>query len=162
MKLRPNKQKSPTPKRRKNRAKTKRQEHARKMNVLAAVKRKLRSDVSITALRLERDEEVVVGVREGLFGHPRTTLLRLDDIAIAGAAEDVGELAKLVNNVGILVTSQLFGHNLAEGLQDLGKSIARWAGIDIEALKKADAEESAPPAEPATTIEVPSVNDITP
>lgn len=119
---------------------------------IGRARKRLRSDAPVVALRRAIDGEVVIGIRRGLFGHPGTVLLRVDDASIVGCVEDKAELGKLVNNVGLLVTAALFKHNLAEGVDGLAKSIARWAGIDLEALAKEAAEEAAP-AEPTTPAE---------
>lgn len=160
--------------------KARRLEAERKRNVISTNMRRHRADVSITAMRLDSEGEVVIGVRYGLFGHPRNVMLRIDDEALVGCVEDRAELAKLVNNVGILVTSQLFGHNLAEGIEKLGETVALWAGIDLDKLRAeaAASEIPVPLAEPHVcdlcrdqppgstcppiTIEVPSVDDAHP
>lgn len=143
MKKRDEKNKPPTLKRRKNKQKAKRLAHTQLMNEISTTARKLRADASLVAVRRVMQGDVIIGVRKGLFGHPNPVMLRLDDASIAGCAEDKTELAKFVNNMGLLVVSQMFNHNLAEGIEKLGESIARWAGIDLEALRKAAAEEAA-------------------
>lgn len=139
-------------KKRENKRKTQRLEHQRRVNQLSAARKRLRADVGVVAMRLVQEEELVFFVRRGLFGHKNNVLLRVNDIELAGCAEDPSELAKLVNNVGILVVSQMFGHNLAEGVTTLGKTVAAWAGIDLTGLHaEAAAEEQ--PALPAPTEE---------
>lgn len=178
-------QKAPTTKRRKNRQRQRRIETEATQLLVSRQRKRMRADLAVTALRREIDGEIVIGVRKGLFGHPGTVILRVDDASLVGCVEDREELAKLVNNVGILAVSQLFNHNLAEGIEGLAKTIVRWAGIDLEALK-AEAEQDAGPGPyqcqhcPETfqyadgyathlelvhaapvTVEVPSVDDIT-
>lgn len=116
----------------------------RARNELSTARKRLRTDAPITALRLEAKGEIVIGVRRGLFGHPNDVVLRVDDTSIVGCVEDRAELAKLVNNVGLLVVSQLFRHDLAEGVDGLGKSIATWAGIDLDKLAAEAAADDAP------------------
>lgn len=123
-------------------------------NKLSAARKRLRADAPVTAIRLVADGEIAIGIRRGLFGHPGTVMLRVDDAAIVGCVEDRSELAKLVNNVGLLVVSQLFGHNLAEGVEGLGASVAKWAGINLEALKR-EAEADDAQETPAAPVVVP-------
>jgi hypothetical protein len=134
-------------------------------NLVGAARRRLRTDAPVVAVRRGKDREIVIGVRKGLMGHPGTVILRIDDVSIAGMQEDVAELAKFINNVGLLTVAQLFRHDLAQGIDGLAKSIATWAGVDLEALKAtADAESgdtSTPQAEvPAPTPE--SISDFSP
>ena len=139
----PSRRKAETSKKRhKNRAKAVRREKTRAAKQISVARRHLRADAPVIALRREAAGEIVIGVRRGLFGHPGTVVLRVDDVSIAGIAEDNTELAKFVNNVGLLTVAQLFGHNLAEGLEGLGKAVAKWAGLDLEALAREDAAES--------------------
>lgn len=164
MKLKKNRQKPPTPMRRKNRQKAKRLAHTEAMNVVSRATKKLRADTSLTVVRRVADESIVVGVRKGTFGHPGTVILRVDDLSLAGMIEEKAELAKFINNVGLLAVSQLFNYNLAEGLDGLGKHLAKWAGIDVDALLKAAAEDAAdddaPPSQPEPALETP-VSDAT-
>lgn len=134
-------EKPPTSKRRKNRQRAKRKATTEVSFAIGAVRKRLRADAPVTAVRRVAEGEIAIGIRRGLFGHPGTVLLRINDASIVGCVEDKAELAKFVNNVGLLVTAQLFKHSLADGIEDLGKSIAKWAGIDLEALAKAAAEE---------------------
>lgn len=103
-------------------------------NVLTKARRSLRADVNLIALNRPSDDEVLIGVRQGVFGHPGNVLLRVDYTSVVGCVEDKAELGKLVNNLGILALSQLIGYNLAEGLDNFGKAFANWAQIDLEEL----------------------------
>lgn len=131
------KNKPPTDKRRKNRQAAKRREHTRAMRLLSDKVKQMRTDLHLVMVRDVMGQKVSIGVRRGLFGHPAGVILHVDDASIVGCVEDTAELAKFVNNLGILAASQLFGHNLAEGIEGLGKTMAKWAGIDLEALAKA-------------------------
>lgn len=185
MKKAQRKQKPPTSRRRKNRQREKRIAGEALRAQLGRARKHLRADAPVIAIRRVQQGEIAIGIRRGLFGHPGTVLLRVDDASIVGCTEDNTELAKLVNNIGLLVAAQLFGHDLTKGVEGLGKSIATWAGIDLEALAKAAAddtdevignERTCPSCKSggftpetigehvslcATSVEVPSVDDIT-
>jgi hypothetical protein len=100
-----------------------------------------RASASVVALR--REGNTIFGMRTGLFGHPTTTVLRVPDETVVGAIEDAQELGSMVTQVGMLVMASLFNYNLAFGVEGLAKKMAAWAGIDVEALKKAAEEEVA-------------------
>lgn len=134
-------QKPPTSKRRKNRQKAKRLAGEAVRAQLGRARKKLRADAPVTAIRRAMQGEIVIGVRKGLFGHPGTVILKIDDASLVGCVEDRAELAKLVNNVGLLVVAQLFRHDLTQGIEGLAKTIVAWAGIDLEALQKAAEED---------------------
>ncbi len=85
--------------------------------------------------------QVVFGMRTGLFGHPTQQVLRIQDEKIAGACENMSELGEIVSQIGILTLGALVNYNLAEGPEGLAKALAKWAAIDLEALRK-EAEES--------------------
>lgn len=87
-------------------------------------------------------EEVVLGQRTGLFGHPTTTVLRLPDEKIVGAVEDVKELGEIVTQLGILALAALVNYNPAFGPEGLAKALARWANIDLTELEKRAEEEA--------------------
>lgn len=130
-------------------------------NIVAGRVKKSRADAHVVALRRKpprlrgEDEtpgEVVLGMRTGLFGHPTTTVLRVKDEAIVGAVEDNKELGELVSQVGLLTLAALFNYNLAWGPDGLPKAMAKWAGIDVEALKKAAAAETEETDEDGDTV----------
>jgi hypothetical protein len=100
-----------------------------------------RANASVVALR--REGNTIFGMRTGLFGHPTTTVLRVPDETVVGAIEDAQELGSMVTQVGMLVMASLFNYNLAFGVEGLAKKMAAWAGIDVEALRKAAEEEAA-------------------
>ena len=102
--------------------------------------KKLRADAALVALR--SNGEIIVGVRRGHFGHPSSPILRIQDEEIVGATEDVKELGAIATKLGVLALSQLFGYELAYGSEGLAKQIAKWAHIDVEALKKEIADEA--------------------
>lgn len=134
-------------------------------SAVGKARKRLRSDAPVIAVRRSQQEEIVIGVRRGLFGHPGTVILKIDDLSIAGMSEDVGELAKFINNVGLLTVAQLFKHDLTQGINGLAQSIASWAGIDLEALKKAAEEEAATSNTPQAEVlpETPeSISDFSP
>jgi hypothetical protein len=128
-------------------------------NILAEKVKASRATANVVALRRlppkQRGEEgvyqppgeVVFGMRTGLFGHPTTTVLRVKDETIVGANEegDDGrkELGEIVTQLGLLTAAALFNYNLAWGPDGLAKAMAKWAGIDVEALRKAAEEEAA-------------------
>jgi hypothetical protein len=78
----------------------------------------------------------VFGVRTGLFGHPTTTVLRVQDEKVVGAVEDVRELAEIATQVGLLTLGALLKYNLAGGPEGLAKALALWCGIDLEKLAR--------------------------
>lgn len=130
----PNKDKKRSAKR-----KARRQEHAKQVGKLQAAYKSRRADLNIIMVRGE--DEVVLGVRRGLFGHCRAPILRMTHEEIVGAVEDSKELGSLVTKLGVLALSQLLGYNLAYGTEDMGKAFAKWAKVDLEALKKAEEDE---------------------
>jgi hypothetical protein len=91
--------------------------------------------------------EVVFGVRTGLFGHPTTTVLRIQEERIAGAVEDASELGEVVTQLGLLTLGALLNFNLAEGPEELARAFARWAGIDLAQLRREAEEERKEQAE---------------
>lgn len=102
--------------------------------------------------------EVVFGVRTGQYGHPTTTVLRIEAERIAGAVEDGSELGEVVTQLGLLTLAALLRFNLAEGPDELARRFAKWAGIDLSKLKKEAEQEAA--AEPGTTAVVDEDGDI--
>jgi hypothetical protein len=100
-----------------------------------------RANANVVAIR--QGDNIVFGMRTGLFGHPNTTVLRIPDETTVGAIEDISELGAVCTQVGMLVLASLFNYNLAFGADGLANKMAEWAGIDVEALKKAAEEEAA-------------------
>jgi hypothetical protein len=147
------KRKAASLKRRKNRAKAKRLETAKlKAQVRQALKA-LKADVHVVALK--HPSEVVFGIRTGLLGHPTTTVLRVPHEKIVGGVEDNQELGEVVTQLGLLALGGLLRFNLAMGPEELAKAFAKWAGIDLEALKKEAEQEAA-----KTTEEVDEDGDV--
>jgi hypothetical protein len=124
----------PSKKRRKNKAKSLRLERARKMNELRKDVKRNKSDTNIVLMR--GDEELVIAVRRGLFGHDCSPILRVTADEIVGAVEDVKELGGIATKVGVMVLAQLTGHHLSYGAEGLAKALASFAQIDLEALAK--------------------------
>lgn len=112
-----------------------------KHNELTRAVRRLRADANIVLLR--EDGEVVVVPRRGLFGHARAPVFRIPDEQVVGAVEDLSELGGICTKLGVMVLAQLVGHNLAYGSDGLARALVKWAGIDLEALKKEIADERA-------------------
>lgn len=94
-----------------------------------------RRDSRITSQFIPETGDILIGVARGITGSGEI-LYRLEPDKLAGAIEDRKELAVIVNNLGLLVLAQLSGFNLAESLDELPKAIAKWAHIDVQALKK--------------------------
>lgn len=134
-------QKPPTTARRKNRQRAKRLAGEAVRAQLGAARKKLKTTTQLVAIRRTSQGETIIGVQKGLFGHPGTVILRIDDASLVGCVEDRAELAKLVNNVGILAVSQLFRHDLSQGVEGLAKTIVAWAGIDLDKLAEAALED---------------------
>lgn len=107
----------------------------KKRNKIAKLVKHLRADLNVVMMR--GDQEVILAPRLGLFGHANAPVYRLGDEEIAGACEDVIELGGICTKLGLMCLAQLVGHNLAYGSDGLAKQFAKWAGIDLEALKKA-------------------------
>ena len=90
---------------------------------------------------IRRDGNLLFGMRTGLFGHPTTTTLKVEDEKIVGAVEDTKELGEIVTQLGLLTLGALVNYNLAWGPEGLAKALARWAHIDLSELEaKAEAE----------------------
>lgn len=96
-----------------------------------------RRDSRITSTYSPETGEILIGVARGFTGAGEV-LYRIDAEKLAGAVEDRAELAVIVNNLGLLVLAQLTGFNLAESLEELPKALAKWAHIDIKALRAAE------------------------
>lgn len=86
--------------------------------------------------------ELLLGVRTGLFGHPTTTVLKIQDEKVVGAVEDTKELGEIVTQLGLLTLGALLNYNLAMGPDGLAKALARWANIDLSELEKKAEEEA--------------------
>jgi hypothetical protein len=126
-------------------------------NLLVEKVRKTRADAKVVAIRQQppklRGEEqepggILFGMRTGLLGHPTTTVLKVPDEKLVGCMEEDKnearkELTELVTQVGLLTLAALFNYNLAWGPDGLAKAIVKWAGIDVEALRKAAEAEAA-------------------
>lgn len=156
----PNREKKRSTKRRALRLKTEAKKSKQREGV-----RKLRSDVALIAVvdpqwwakkmaiksNLNPDvlpnetEQVIIGVRRGALGGPNAPVLRISAEDIVGAAEDNRQLGEWCTKLGVLCLSQLLGYNLAYGPDGLGKALAKFAQIDLEALKRAAAEEASTP-----------------
>lgn len=80
---------------------------------------------------------ILFGMRTGLFGHPTTTTLKVEDEKLVGAVEDVRELGEIAAQVGLLTLGALVNYNLAWGPEGLAKALCRWANIDLSELEKA-------------------------
>lgn len=133
--------KKPSQLRRKNKAKTKRLDREKKMNELRKGLKRNRADTNIVLMRNEADEELVLAVRRGLLGHSSSPVLRISADEVVGAVEDIKELGGIATKVGVMVLAQLTGHHLSMGADGLAKALAKFAQIDLEAIKK-EAEES--------------------
>ena len=108
----------------------------KKMNELRKDVKHNRADSNIVLLRDEAGDELIVAVRRGLFGHDRAPIIRVSAEEIAGACEDVKELGGIATKVGVMVLAQLTGHHLSYGAEGLAKALAKFARIDLDALKK--------------------------
>ncbi len=122
--------------RRKNRQKAKRLATAAEMLQLRQGLESLKADTNIRMVRTP-ENGVALGVRHGLIGHPQEVVLQVTGEKIVGGVEDVQELAEVVNQVGLLTLASLLRFNLADGPEELARALARWAGIDLKALKAA-------------------------
>jgi hypothetical protein len=110
--------------------------------VVAALTNK-RTHCNVVGIR--RQDEVLFGMRTGLFGHPTTTTLKVKDEQIVGANEKgeagLKELGEIVTQLGLLTLGAMLNYNLAWGPEGLAKALARWANIDLSELQaQADAE----------------------
>jgi hypothetical protein len=110
---------------------------ARKKKPRRVPLKKVARHANVTAIR--NNEETVFGMRTGLFGHPTTTVLRIADEKVVGAIEDPSELGEIVTQLGMLTAAALFNYNLAFGTEGLAEAMAKWAGIDVAALRAAEA-----------------------
>lgn len=96
-----------------------------------------RRESRVVSQYIPADGSIVIGVAKGWTGSGEV-LYRLEAEKLAGAIEDRKELAVIVNNLGLLVLAQLCQFNLAENLTELPKALAKWAHIDMKALKAED------------------------
>jgi hypothetical protein len=137
-------------KKRDKRRKGLRLKRAARLQALTTRAKSNRATAEVVALnqrpaRVRGDEQptgqIVFGMRTGLFGHPTTTVLRVPDEQIAGAVEDMNEMGEIVTKIGLLTLGALLNYNLAGGPEGMAVAFARWAGLDLEALKKASDEE---------------------
>lgn len=101
-----------------------------------------RRDVGIVSAYNPENGEVVVAVRRGLFAAAQDILYKIQPEVLAGACGDRKQLATIINNVGLMVVSQLCGFNLAESLDEMPKSIAKWGHIDLAALRQDDKDDA--------------------
>lgn len=101
-----------------------------------------RRSVTLTSAYLPGTGQVVLDVTRGAFGGSNGVLYKLDETVLAGAIEHTRELAVVINNVGLLVLSQLIGFTLGDSLEGLPAAIAKWAHIDVAELKRLAAEEA--------------------
>lgn len=102
-----------------------------------------RRDCRLTSQYVPDDGSIVIGVAKGGVSGAGEVMYRLESEKLAGAIEDRKELAVIVNNLGLLALSALCGFNLAESLEELPKSLAKWGHIDVAALTAEDKTEEA-------------------
>lgn len=115
-----------------------------KRNALVREAKKSRADVGLVMLApVSPGDDVILGVRRGLIGHPHSPIFRIKEEDIVGAIEKVEELGGIVTKIGVLVLAQLVGHNLAMGSDGLAKKLAAFARIDLAQLEKDATEEAA-------------------
>jgi hypothetical protein len=133
-------------KKRDKRRKGLRLKRAARLQALTTRAKSNRATAEVVALnqrpaRVRGDEQptgqIVFGMRTGLFGHPTTTVLRVPDEQIAGAVEDMNEMGEIVTKIGLLTLGALLNYNLAGGPEGLAYALAKWAGMDVEAMRKA-------------------------
>lgn len=139
-------------KKRATKRKTKRLAFEAEINKLKKAYKQRRADLNLIMVRGE--DELVFGVRRGLFGHPAAPILRMKFEEIVGATEDVKEMGALVTKLGVLAMSQMIGYNLAYGTDDMAKALAKWCKIDLEALKAEATLEAAKQGDPEAQFEV--------
>lgn len=116
----------------------------------------VRNDCHIVSVLDQMTGKMHFGVRRGAFGGSDEVGITLNPEDLAGAIENVAEMAKLINNLGIMVMAKLIDFDLARlaGEPELWpKQFAQWAHIDVEALLKEAAEEE-PEAVRSSTAEV--------
>lgn len=102
-----------------------------------------RCDVQVVSVVDPVSGDIHIGTRRGAFGGNDEVLYTAKAEDIAGACEDVSELAKLINNLGMLVLAKLTGFDLVEGKpEEWPAAIARWAHLDLQGLQAADEAES--------------------
>lgn len=133
--------KKPSQLRRKNKAKTLRKARNAKMAELRKLVAHSREDANIVLMK--GDDEIVLAVRRGLFGHDRSPIIRVPHEDLVGAVEDKVQLGNICTKLGVMVLAQLVGHHLSYGADELANAVAKWAGIDLAQLAKEAADGAA-------------------
>lgn len=88
-----------------------------------------RRDSRVTSQFIPETGDIVIGVARGITGSGEV-MYKITPEVLAGAIEDRKELAVIVNNLGLLVLSQLCGFNLAESLDYLPRVLAKWGHME--------------------------------
>lgn len=128
-------------KKRTNKRKALRLKNEAKRLRLAKRARAKQGDVNLRSLAL--DDKVIIGVRRGLIGHQRGVVLSVSHEDIVGGIENPSEFGGVCTKLGLLTLAALLGVSVAEGPDFLAKELARFAQIDLDALKKELADEAA-------------------
>lgn len=90
---------------------------------------------------VDKEDRVLIGLRRGEWGHTNPVILPISPETIVGATEDAKEFATILTQLGMLTLSTLLKYDLADGPEKMAKALAKFAKIDLEALKT-EAEES--------------------
>ncbi len=102
-----------------------------------------RGAVELMAVQNPGVDHMTIGVRRGVFASHSSIALNVTHDDLIGAIDDPQELGNVVVKLGILGFAGLINYNLAYGVEGLPEAAARWAGIDVDALK-ADAKPDKP------------------
>ncbi len=106
-----------------------------------------RGATELMAVQNPGNDKLTVGIRSGLYASRGNIALDISHDALIDALDDPQKLGDVVAKIGILAFAGLIGYNLAYGVDGLPDAAARWAGIDVDALR-ADAD----PATPETAL----------
>lgn len=102
-----------------------------------------------------RDGKLVITHRAALLGNPSALPLVLDEYEVVGLLEEPEAFSDLVARMGLTTLAALVGQGLDKDATaaDLVKKLVSFTRIDVEAIRKAIAEEEAKAAEAAPVPE---------